>query len=36
MGREILEILQIVDAWETRDIQTLIKLLSDYLENERS
>lgn len=31
----IFEIIATVETWETRDIQTLIDILQDYIDNER-
>lgn len=36
MTNTIFEIISIVETWKTRDIQTLIDILQDYIENERS
>lgn len=35
MSNTIFEIISIVETWKTRDIQTLIDILQDYIENER-
>lgn len=36
MGNKIYKILVEIDTWSTRDIETLINLLNEYLETERS
>ena len=34
-GNKILELLPIIETWNTQDIETLISLLQDYLKTER-